>query len=163
MRSLTSSEDGWREVPVGFRVSWRDVDQSIFDMASGFAGPVAFLGRTGRSALGHIVRAGRAFGSMAVVALQAPGRFMRWSLAATLAALQAVFAVAALLAWRYGDIVRLRMGKLRDRVAAGHHRVIRLGERRAGAQRWNLIINLNVEPRADGLGGSAWIDRPVEA
>lgn len=60
------------------------------------------------------------------------------------------------------DAVRRGVAGLRHSTAVDRS-VIRLREQSGGGQPWNLVITLNVQPRADGLGASAWIDRPAEA
>lgn len=160
VRSLNSSEGGWQEVPVGFRVSWRDVDQSIFAMTSGFSHLGGLAARAGRSAIAGVVRLAGILWALAVRVLLTPARLMRRSVRAGREAARAASAGTTMLAWKCGDTVRLGVQRLRGG-SVERRRVIRLGEQQAGAQYWNLVIKLNVQPSRDGLVGDAWIEQPV--
>lgn len=161
VRSLSSSSTRWHDVPVGFRVLWGDVDLAIFDPPAVSTHVMESVRHAGRSAVARVGRLGRVAQVTGRSAVSGSAGVIRGSSVAALDASRMLVAAVAMLAWKIADTSRLVSGKLRNKaVAAG--RVIRLGEARGRAQQWNLVIHLNVQPHLDGLGGTAWIDKPVK-
>jgi hypothetical protein len=162
VRSLNSSGDSWREVPAGFRVAWRDVDTSMFaelSRAGRLSGPVRKAGRFA------VQRAADLYSTLygsARAAVLAPAHLLRLGGLAVQSRCQALVAVLKLASWGTGDALHLWIYDVRSRIAAGRS-VVRLGPPHPEQRPCVLVINLNVQPYADGLRGSVGIERLVEA
>ena len=161
VRSLSSSSARWHDVPVGFRVVWGDVDLAMFDAPAESMHVTESMRRAGGASVARLRRLGRLAQDTGRSAALGSAGVIRNSSVAAFDASRMLVAGIVMLAWKVADTFRLVPGKLRNRaVAAG--RVIRLGQARGDAHQWNLVIHLNVQPHLDGLGGTAWIEKPAK-
>ncbi len=137
VRSLTSSDSGWRDIPSGFRVAWRGADLSVFAVSSRLERMRAVMRKLGQRASGH------------AAALAETARnccrtlFAGWHM---------LFSFAAILLWVVGRDVRSWAKKLRYRFAAGGD-VLRL--QRTEPAHCVFIINFDVQSPSGRRRGRA--------